>query len=81
MQATEQKPFPTILIEPSEPRTIMDVVIKKPTNVDTITLVLKNAQKEIVKSVELPKNSEVSSLKFIGTTFQDPILEIILCSI
>ena len=70
-----------ILIEPSEPRTIMDVVIKKPTNVDTITLVLKNAQNEIVKSVELPKNSEVSSLKFIGTTFQDPILEIILCSI
>ena len=56
-------------------------MIKKPTNVDTITLVLKNAQNEIVKSVELPKNSEVSSLKFIGTTFQDPILEIILCSI
>ena len=59
----------------------MDVVIKKPTNVDTITLVLKNAQNELVKSVELPKNSEVSSLKFIRTTFQDPILEIILCSI
>ena len=59
----------------------MDVVIKKPTNVETITLVLKNAQNEIVKSVELPMNSEVSSLKFIGTTFQEPILEIILCSI
>ena len=56
---TPTKPEPKVIIEVPEPRTIMDVVVKAPVNVESVTVVLKRPDGTVIKEVVLPRRPNV----------------------